>query len=137
MARAHVGRRPSSAGYGVGSVGIGAAIRDPSVVANADPLAAALYRPLPWPVITPTAASPAVVDRRRWVPDRMVFSSGQAAPARRSLSKLSSYPFAFGFPSRVAVCVRRSQRREVLFARGRAGGRHRRPRWNASSYWRC
>lgn len=42
----------------------------------------------------------------------------------------------FDVPSSVLVCVRRKQRRQVLFAKGK-NGRNRRPRWNVTSHIWC
>lgn len=43
----------------------------------------------------------------------------------------------FQAPKRVAVCVRRQRRKEVLFARGKVGRGYRKPKWNERSYMRC
>lgn len=43
----------------------------------------------------------------------------------------------FDSPRQVLICVRRKQRREVLFAFNRAGGGHKRPKWREDSYIRC
>lgn len=43
----------------------------------------------------------------------------------------------FQEPRRVPVCVRRKERREVLFAKGKSGRGYRKPRWNERSYMRC
>ena len=43
----------------------------------------------------------------------------------------------FNSPRQVLTCVRRHQRREVLFALNRAGGGHRKPKWREDSYIRC
>lgn len=43
----------------------------------------------------------------------------------------------FNLPRQVAVCVRRHQRREVLFALGKGGGRTKPPVWKEESYIRC
>lgn len=57
-------------------------------------------------------------------------------------ARREAVPIQVGFvgaPS-VLVCIRRRQRREVLFARGRPAGRprrFRRPRWRQSSYLTC
>lgn len=40
-------------------------------------------------------------------------------------------------PHRVALCVRRKVRREVLMAHGRGGGRHRKPKDKPNSKIRC
>lgn len=44
---------------------------------------------------------------------------------------------AFRIPASVLICSRRKQRRSVLFAFGRTGRGHKRPRWKQSSYIRC
>lgn len=53
--------------------------------------------------------------------------------------RLNKLAFKVGFkvPSRVALCVRRKERREVLHARGAAGGKVRPPRRNEFSDVRC
>nr|DAW32785.1 MAG TPA: hypothetical protein [Microviridae sp.] len=43
----------------------------------------------------------------------------------------------FSVPQQVLVCVRRKQRRQVLFAKGKSGSGNRKPRWNANSYIWC
>lgn len=43
----------------------------------------------------------------------------------------------FSMPRQVLVCVRRKQRREVLLALGRGGGRHKPPKWDEDSFVRC
>lgn len=43
----------------------------------------------------------------------------------------------FTIPKSTAVCVRRSMRREVIFATGRGGAKHRRPTRNATSSISC
>lgn len=137
MARSRTMSRANPAGYV-------APIRDANVVTNTDdPLAQVLYRPLPWPVISPAATLDlSAYDNRRWQPSTpypVVYGGGRAAVDRKLArsSRLASNPFTFANPQRVLVCVRRGQRREVLFAKGRVGGGHRKPRWNAYSYWRC
>lgn len=40
-------------------------------------------------------------------------------------------------PNVAALCVRRERRREVLFAKGKGGGRHRKPRRNENSDIQC
>lgn len=44
---------------------------------------------------------------------------------------------AFRAPARVAVCVRRRQRREVLLAKGRGGRGFKKPRWKERSHISC
>lgn len=50
-----------------------------------------------------------------------------------------SPPVQIGYehPRVVATCVRRHQRREVLFASGKGGGKHKKPRFNSRSTTRC
>jgi len=97
-------------------------------------------------------------DRRMWDPDpvRPVrTSSGIVArtthkpPAKPA--RASQKPPAFSVPSyptfvpqrgrkrplHVPECHRRKQRREVIFARGKGGGGHKRPRWSSLSHVRC
>lgn len=117
------------------------AVRDNFAITNTDPLYTVLYRNnYPWPVLS--SSRPRVLtddsDLRRWSPSKYpaVYGGGVARINKRP-SALSANPFRFLVPKKTLVCVRRGIRREVLFARGRAGGRHRRPKWNAYSYWRC
>lgn len=61
---------------------------------------------------------------------------------RRSIKRANFPPakLRFAIPEKVKVCVRRQERREVLFARniaGRGGGRHGPYRRSASSYYSC
>lgn len=83
-----------------------------------------------------------IEDRRQFHPE------GVLRPARtlyeRSASrnvvapaKKFSPAISFAVPAKVALCVRRKQRREVLFATGKGGGRHKRPRKNLFSNVRC
>lgn len=44
---------------------------------------------------------------------------------------------AFAVPKKVAICIRRKERREVLHARGAAGGRVAKPRRNEWSNIKC
>lgn len=103
-------------------------------------------------------------DRRTWHPDRTrpaaSFSTPrhrlavdgqlgarlgrrQTAIKRASGLAMGSFPssrVAFQSPSRVLICVRRAQRREVLFAKGIGGGGapyNYRPRWTEFSNVRC
>lgn len=81
-------------------------------------------------------------DRRLWSPDRLEparrLPTGQAhfrvapPPAKRSTARLRallwpSHQVAFQQPERVAVCIRRQRRREVLHALNVAGSRGLRP----------
>lgn len=43
----------------------------------------------------------------------------------------------FQEPKRVPICVKRSSRKEVLFAKGKVGRGYKKPRWNERSYMRC
>lgn len=93
-----------------------------------------------------------VEDRREWHPDpypparefrRSKARLDMAQPKRRSTSlRRSTLPLkaerlSFVQPAQVPICVRRKQRREVLLALGRGGGRHRPPRRNRWSNVRC
>lgn len=80
-------------------------------------------------------------DRRLYDPTRSV-----RAPFsfRRSDVRLvdkrplwSATQLSFAVPKRVAICIRRKDRREVLFAKGVGGGRVRKPRRNAWSSIKC
>lgn len=71
-----------------------------------------------------------VEDRRTWHPEGLYRPARSfnvprhrlIVPATAPLSKNVSPAVAFAQPSKVLVCVRRSARREVIFAKGRAGG---------------
>lgn len=91
-------------------------------------------------------AALAVEDRRTYHPDvyRPVRSTRVPrhrliVPARAQKAARPARLFSVGFrnPSELLVCVRRKVRREVLLAKGRGGGGHRRPRRNAYSDVRC
>lgn len=43
----------------------------------------------------------------------------------------------FALPSQVMICLRRRQRRQVLFALGKGGSGHRPPEWKEESHIRC
>lgn len=94
-------------------------------------------------------------DRRMWHPDSPfhpsmsmlgplpaeIVEAPSRAPSRRPGARPAARPGykypAYSMPSKVAVCVRRNDRREVLFAKkkmGRGGGRRRR---NEQSKIRC
>lgn len=120
--------------------------RDHFPIASRDPLNQIL---LPRPALSPLRLDIlALEDRRQWHPERQNRPFA-AAPiqARRPVAKQRpafSQPsqtkaiIAFADPSRVAVCVRRGVRREVLHALKVAGGTgQRRPRFNASSKISC
>lgn len=71
---------------------------------------------------------------------RSVYGSGKAV-------RVAANPFAtvkwgaervgFATPRKVATCVRRKIRREVLLAFGRGGAGNKKPRWRASSHISC
>lgn len=102
-------------------------------------------------------------DRRSFHPDPqnrpLIDKMGKRLSIRR-LSRLSSvlprnravnlslpsglYPYAFGFserdyiPKQSLVCIRRKQRREIIFALGKGGAsRQKRPRFNSTSTLTC
>lgn len=84
-----------------------------------------------------------VEDRRRYYPG--LIRPAVAVPRSSSRLVLSSRkPYAqtkatvvFKAPPRVALCVRRQRRKEVIFAMGVAGSRVRRPRRNEFSEVSC
>lgn len=78
------------------------------------------------------ARVPAVVQKKQ----RQIFLPPPSPMVVPSKDKDGAY-LQFNFPRQVLVCVRRHQRREVLFALGRAGGGHKPPKWNDDSYIRC
>lgn len=63
------------------------------------------------------------------------------APSRSKKISAPAYPLsrpAFAAPRRVLICVRRKQRKEVLFAKNKAGRRgQRRPKFNRFSEISC
>lgn len=130
--------------------------RDTADVARWDPLPRS-WDPAP---ISPSAIRSypliEVEDRREWHPDpvaplrsprrwrhrltlpQVVISP--ARPARFGVSATKTYSPtlpAFHAPKTLALCVRRKQRREVIFAKGKGGGKHRRPRRNKWSNYSC
>lgn len=77
-------------------------------------------------------------DRRRFHPERdlrpalsffskprLVIRKARKAPLRSRLTAFSGLSHRIGFevPKRVAICVRRKERREVIMARGGGGSR--------------
>lgn len=111
-----------------------------------------LVRPLPdLPINSPVVRSQLseIEDYRVFTPDpvRVAKSSRrssvrlQLAPARGR--PVSGRPFSdvqrltFRQPKFVAVCIRRKQRKEVLFAKGKSGGGNRRGRRSFWSDVRC
>lgn len=80
----------------------------------------------------------ASLDRRLWTPDPVLRPGATPRRAGRLTPSTSTAPGSFpagvkfADPKRVAVCVRRRIRREVIMAKGKGGGGHRPPR---RSYW--
>lgn len=79
--------------------------------------------------------------------ERYLLRSGQPARVRyetvqtnvRGHLRTQVHPY-FRQPERTAVCIRRKERRRVLFAlqkTGKGGRRQRPPRWTEKSYIRC
>lgn len=109
----------------------------------------------PVSLVTPSLLSPLtsprdvldLEDRRQYHPEdyyrpaRSVTSEDRNVNVKTPAKKFSpALPFGlqFAVPDRVAVCVRRKQRREVLFAKGRGGGgRRKRPHKNWHSKVSC
>lgn len=123
--------------------------RDAYDIAN-DPLrdlVGPAFDPLPVP---DPVAQPRLEDRRRAHPEVEPFPterSGQRArvvPApvsktydfTRSRSRAFNQA-AFQVPGQVAICIRRKQRKEVLHAKGFAGGKVRGPRRGPFSHIHC
>lgn len=78
-------------------------------------------------------------DRRLWHPERafrpaLSFGRKSRLVVAPTKSRIMSHRIAFDVPKRVAICVRRKSRKEVLFAKNKAGrgGARRSPRRN---YW--
>lgn len=68
------------------------------------------------------------------LPSRSVFPAGQPM----QVSSVSSAPgkahlVGFADPKNTVICVRRKARREVILAKGRGGGAHKKPRRNGNS----
>lgn len=98
------------------------------------PLADRLFDPLP-----STWSVPSLEDRRTYHPENIfrpaasVTSSDRNVNVKEPAKKFSrALPFGlqFAVPDNVAICVRRKQRREVIFAKRKAGkgARRRNPR---------
>lgn len=99
-------------------------------------------------VSPPRIATP-VADRRRFYPDTLVMRREHRRPhipasPRISDRRLVIDPFGplkqtvrFAVPKRIALCIRRKVRKEVILATGSGGGRHRKPRRNEFSDVRC
>lgn len=88
-------------------------------------------------------------DRRRFYPDTGVMRKEFRRPSipvssRVDVRRLVISPFGplkqavrFAVPKRVRLCVKRKERREVLLAKGKGGGNHRKPRRTEYSSVRC
>lgn len=141
-------------------------VRDDLSIAS-DPASLDLPEPikarLPNPFRDPVADLLSIEDRRTWYPEafrppvtprrnaRVIWSSparspsrrpvfarwGRVSPGRRVTAPTSSFRFRFKNPRYVMVCVRRHQRREVLFAKGRTGRTRRSRRWTQQSSVYC
>lgn len=94
----------------------------------------------------PRAPLVEIEDRRRYhpvgrksAPQSTSRIRAKVRPTRSSL--MSAQPvWAFAAPKRVAICVRRKQRKEVLHALRRTGRKarfHKKARWSTSSNYRC
>lgn len=77
---------------------------------------------------------PAEVSKKK--SSRKIFIAPPSPMVVPSHDKDGAY-LQFNLPRQVLVCVRRKQRREVLFALGKGGGKHKRPEWSEDSYIRC
>jgi len=74
-------------------------------------------------------------DRRLFHPERFRRPAASVLRTDRSVREVFRGKRAvmmFSVPKRVSICVRRKERREVLFAKGKGGGGKRHPRRN---YW--
>lgn len=120
---------------------------------NYDALDAVFQEPLAVPRLlerwSPGPDMSVVEDRRQyhpwgsWAAPRLSDGSPSAVaiadqPPKRKPGRLF-LPFGlkFGDVKKTLVCVRRKQRREVLFAKGRGGGGHKKPRRNEWSDVSC
>lgn len=122
--------------------------RGTSETAN-DPLSDLLLQPIAsFPLVTTPLPEPLTLleDRRLFHPESFdapaaaisdaadtVLRPSKARPGRPQFSPR----IGFKAPDHVATCVRRQIRREVILAKGRGGGRHRRPRRNWRSEIEC
>ncbi|MEM2002486.1 MAG: hypothetical protein QXT77_07575 [Candidatus Methanomethylicaceae archaeon] len=80
-----------------------------------------------------------IEDRRRYTPSPWIVATARE-PARVVVDRSRYSPFIahrFPDPERVLVCARRQIRKEVMHARGVAGGKVRRPRRNELSKISC
>lgn len=83
--------------------------------------------------VSPTVVNPARTPARIRGTKYLV---APPAPVVTPSGKTGAF-LSFNVPPQVMVCVRRKQRKEVLFALGKAGGRHKSPKWSDESYIRC
>lgn len=93
---------------------------------------------------TPSTYLQMLEDRRLYFPEptrpARAFHRSATQLQVPNVQKQKLYPPpAVGFvaPNSVAICVRRHQRREVLFARGFRGRKRQRARWSEYSSIRC
>lgn len=115
------------------------------------PLADAMFLSpsLPARVISPLPSPPELVEDRRSYHPLGMFRPARSfgglpspvvikkAPKARP-GRFLPFGLSFAQPDKVALCVRRKTRREVLFAKGKGGGgRRRRPRKNWFSKVSC
>lgn len=70
---------------------------------------------------------------------RIKVHRGRDGRPMKSVIRIQTIPsrIKFATPKRVAICVRRKIRREVLLALGRGGGHHRKPKRNRYSEVSC
>lgn len=108
--------------------------RETSALATALALA---FNPIP-AVRRASVDLPPQSDLRRWSPSvSPVRRSGKAASVRPVDRGPNPDRWSFVHPETVAVCVRRKSRKQVLHARGIAGGPVRKPRRSRFSKVRC
>lgn len=122
--------------------------RDPFVITSPAPISVPdLFRLRPHP--TPPRSGRVLAD----IEDRRTFHPARVRPSRtprqvarvlmalpspaKKNARLSREIVSFKLPKSTAVCVRRSIRKEVIHAKGVAGGRVGRPHRNAMSRISC
>lgn len=100
-------------------------------------------------LVSPPRTMTPVMDRRRFYPDtRMLRTEFRRPPMpvspRRDVRSLVISPLGalkqkvkFAIPKAIKLCVRRKERREVILAKGKGGGNHRKPRRTEYSSVRC
>lgn len=90
-----------------------------------------------WPS-TPNLTNYDPVDRGRLFSNPPAIVAGHSKNSSTRTKMLVPYTLKFHQPERIAICVRRKQRKEVLFAKKKAGKRgQRKPRFNKWSKVRC